>query len=138
MLPTLRDALCELDEFQLARISGIHIETGTGGYQIRAILNAFLPLDPGGVSELPVGVSVSGFQRWPDIELVCAWQTDIWDQILEAIRDPWLTVPDRLGTCEAVELIPANDNPDSGRRWDIVPHGAANSAERKEWAARVQ
>jgi hypothetical protein len=133
-MSTLRDALCELDKFQLEHLASIHIQPSAGGYAAVLDFNVCLPL--GDSYDLPPGIKLLGSERWPQSYIVLEWRADMWEQILEAIHDPWLTSLQHVGNCHAVELAPTHGNPDSGRRWLITTHGKPHTPERLEWVNR--
>ena len=136
----LVDAARELDPIERSHFSSIMITAADGGYRARFVIHISMPHAES--PKLPKGVSVSGIEHLPDIERVIDWRIPAWEQVLEVVNDPILSLPSELGKMQAVENSAVSEDgdvatSDSKKHWVIVTHGSPHSAERKEWLARI-
>lgn len=138
-MQTLIEVARELSDIERTSVGSIMVTPGNNGYHVQFSIEVFLPL--GQDLDLPKGVSVTGFEHYPDIERLIDWRTPAWDQVLELVNDPVLSRPEEFGRMEAAEKAIVSSageiaSSEAQKHWVIVTHGAPRSVERKEWVAR--
>ncbi len=79
MADLLLEAVRALGELERSALASIRIERDSGGYLAR--LDFSLSLPRGESLDLPKGVELMGFQRWPEQEILLDWRTPALAQI---------------------------------------------------------
>lgn len=140
--PNLLCAIQSLDPFVRAHISTMRITTGPEGYRVVLSINHYGPVPVETKRHMEgkfPGITMLGVSRHPDIEYLVDWQTPIWEQILQLIKDPEISKPEELGSMEAAER--SKDEADgtvSGREamkdWIVLTH--VEPKDRDAWVAR--
>jgi len=112
----LLEAVQSLGELERSALSSIRIERDAGGYRARFDFALKLPRTES--PELPKGVELRGFSRWPEQEILLDWRTPALDQI-KAL--------DTSGICGRLDWF--EPRPDA---WTIKTH-AGSDQERRAW-----
>src|ERR1039457_701133 len=136
---TLIDTLRELAAHERQNVGCVMITPADGGYHARLSIDIKLPI--GADPKLPLGVTLSGFERYPDIKRILDWRVSAWDQVLEVLHDPLLSQPGELGTMQAAEKATVSMHgevaqSEAQKHWVIVTHGPPRSSERIAWIRR--
>jgi hypothetical protein len=116
-------------------VSSLHIESDGPRYRVSLSIALYgqgtAPTTTHGhrvsvdTENLPKGVSVTGWSRWPDLQR----ELDPLDEVEEQIRS--LSASGLLGTLDAARFTPLSD-PDQPPRWTVTTH-AGSQAERDAW-----
>ena len=100
---TLLEATRSLAPAERSMLDMIRVDVGDGGYKATFSINMRLPHADN--LDLPAGVELLGFVRTPDIIRILDWRIDPWEQMLELIHDPELSMAGVLGMMEACEGV---------------------------------
>jgi hypothetical protein len=117
----LLESIQTLGELERSALSSIRIERDSSGYRARFDFALKLPRPE--ALELPAGVELQGFARWPEQELLLDWRTPALDQI-KAL--------DQSGLCGRLDWF--EPRPDA---WTVKTH-AGSDQERRAWLFGLQ